>query len=73
MIDRGKAAWEGETRRLLTAMFGIETVGVGLDDIIDRGHRQRKTPEEVALEIGRIHNLATLDAWKHRDDPAEGE
>lgn len=69
MIDRGKATWEGETRRLLTAMYGIETVGVGLDEVIDRGHRQRKTPEEVALEIGRIHNLETLEAWKHRDAP----
>lgn len=61
---------EVETRRLLSAMYGIETEGVGLETYIDKAWKAKRAPMAAAKSIGKHFKLRTLQAW---DESQKGE
>ena len=71
MIARDFETWRADACRLLRARYGIETEGVGLDDLLEQGHKAKNSPETVVEGIGKKFGLADLEAWTHRNDPPE--
>ncbi len=71
MIARDFETWRADACRLLRARYGIETEGVGLDDLLEQGHKAKNSPETVVERIGKKFGLADLEAWTHRNDPPE--